>query len=138
MPVRAPLPRATARRVLAAMKSIVGACGWRSTTEGSGRCSQEGRHAKTACRANRPSHGKTCPSLSEKIFRFVIHPNQTYNSRFPVPQEGRFAIVTDVGRDAVDATASACERQSQGGFPVSDRPARRRTMQVADGEVVWS
>jgi hypothetical protein len=37
----------------------------------------------------------------------------------------------------VDATASARRRRSQGGFPVSDMPARRRTALVADGEVVW-
>ena len=45
----------------------------------------------------------------------AIEPNR------PVPTKGRFAIVTDVRRDAVDA----------GG--VSDEDAR-----VADGEVVWS
>jgi hypothetical protein len=46
------------------------------------------------------------------------------------PQEGRLAIVTDVGRDAVDAAASARQWKSQGlSFgPVSGDPARRRTM----------
>jgi hypothetical protein len=39
----------------------------------------------------------------------------------PVPTKGRFAIVTDVGRDAVDAGGAADERAD-----------------LADGEVVWS
>jgi len=30
-------------------------------------------------------------------------PNQIYNSRHPVPLQGRIAIVTDAGWDAVDA-----------------------------------
>jgi hypothetical protein len=39
----------------------------------------------------------------------------------PVPTKGRFAIVTDVGRDAVDAGIAPDERANP-----------------ADGEVVWS
>ena len=39
----------------------------------------------------------------------------------PVPHEGRFAIVTDVRRDAMDADG-----------------AQRRSAPDADGEVVWS
>ena len=49
----------------------------------------------------------------------------------PVParQEGRIAIVTDVGRNAVDAAAPAALIRSQGGLrPVSDRRRGRRTM----------
>ena len=48
----------------------------------------------------------------------------------PVParQEGRIAIVTDVGRNAVDAAAPAALMGSQGGlWPVSDRQRGRRT-----------
>jgi hypothetical protein len=47
----------------------------------------------------------------------------------PVParQEGRIAIVTDVGRNAVDAAAPAALKRSQGGLrPVSDRRRGRR------------
>jgi hypothetical protein len=51
----------------------------------------------------------TCPVPSQKIFRFAADPNQIHNSRHPVPTEGRFAIVTDVGRDAVDAGGAADE-----------------------------
>jgi hypothetical protein len=60
------------------------------------------------------------PVLFEKIFLFPPDPNQIYILRRLVPLEGRIAIVTDAGRDAVDAkmllTNSVC----------------------ADGEVVWS
>jgi hypothetical protein len=36
-------------------------------------------------------------SASRKIFLFSPDPTQIYNFRHPVPQEGRIAIVTDVG-----------------------------------------
>ena len=41
-----------------------------------------------------------------KIFRFRSHPNQSHNFAHPPRQEGRIAIVTDAGLDAVDAAAS--------------------------------
>src|ERR1700688_844067 len=44
-----------------------------------------------------------CPVPFAKIFRFAPDPNHFYNSRRPVPLQGRIAIVTDAGRDAVDA-----------------------------------
>ena len=45
------------------------------------------------------------------------------------PTEGRIAIVTDAGRDAVDAAALKHAKGSQGGVqPVSDRSACRRAM----------
>jgi hypothetical protein len=44
-----------------------------------------------------------CPAPATKIFRFSLHPNQIYIPRRPASTEGRFAIVTDVRRDAVDA-----------------------------------
>jgi hypothetical protein len=49
----------------------------------------------------------------------------------PVPLrcEGRFAIVTNARRDAMDAAASGAGEQSS---------RARRTMLLADGEVVWS
>jgi hypothetical protein len=68
-------------------------------------------------------------------------------------------IVTNAGRDAMDATASGAQWDRRAGRPVSDRPARGRTTlltafartrriargparplarMVADGEVVWS
>jgi hypothetical protein len=55
-----------------------------------------------------------------KIFLFSAHPNHPYIRRHPVPLEGRIAIVTSAGRDAMVVkmllTNSVC----------------------ADGEVVWS
>jgi len=62
------------------------------------------------------SHAKTCPPLRAKIFRFAFAPNQTYSFRCLVPHEGRLAIVTDAGRDAVDAAASGVERDRRVGF----------------------
>ena len=50
-----------------------------------------------------------------------LPPNQQYIPRCPVSLEGRLAIVTDAGRDAVDANG-----------------AQRRSALAADGEVVWS
>jgi hypothetical protein len=52
---------------------------------------------------------KSCPAPFAKIFPFRLDPNQMYMPRHPVPKEGRIAIVTDAGWDAVDAAASgAC------------------------------
>jgi hypothetical protein len=55
-----------------------------------------------------------------KIIRFTCEPNHRLILRHPVPNEGRFAIVTNVGRDAVDAKALLTNGAE------------------ADGEVVWS
>ena len=62
-----------------------------------------------------------CPVPFAKIFPFPPDPNQQYIPRRPVPREGRFAIVTDAGRDAVDASGASDE-----------------SVLLADGEVVWS
>src|SRR5258708_33652531 len=54
------------------------------------------------------------------------------------PTEGRIAIVTDAGRDAVDAAASGTQRESQGEMNlVSGRMACGRLMLFADGKGVW-
>ena len=47
----------------------------------------------------------TCPVVLLKIFLFPSDPNHRLIPRHPVLYEGRFAIVTDVGRDAMDADA---------------------------------
>jgi hypothetical protein len=44
-------------------------------------------------------------SQFSKQFPFSPYPNQIYNPRRLVPKEGRIAIVTDAGWDAVDAAA---------------------------------
>ena len=61
-----------------------------------------------------------CPALFAKIFRFPRRANHLYKLAPSRPTEGRFAIVTDAGRDAVDADA-----------PLTNGAK-------ADGEVVWS
>ena len=64
---------------------------------------------------------KSCLAPLEKIFRFAPDANQFTDSHRLVPPEGRIAIVTDAGRDAVDAAASGDVRGWQGGSmrPVS-------------------
>jgi hypothetical protein len=61
------------------------------------------------------------PVPSDKTFRFPSGANQRLLRAIPSRQEGRFAIVTNAGWDAVDAAASKDER-----------------CWFADGEVVWS
>jgi hypothetical protein len=61
-----------------------------------------------------------CPAPFAKIFLFSSDPNHfTYLCRL-VPHEGRLAIVTDAGRDAVDADVLLTSGTD------------------ADGQVVWS
>jgi hypothetical protein len=80
-----------------------------------------------------------CPVAFPKIFPFPLWPNQIYIPRRPTPLEGRIAIVTDAGRDAVDAAASGTQRESQGEMNlVSDKTACGRQMLFADGKAVWS
>ena len=61
-----------------------------------------------------------CPVLRAKINCFALLPKSKQNPHCLVPLEGRIAIVTDAGRDAVDA----------------DVPLTNGAK--ADGEVVWS
>ena len=44
-----------------------------------------------------------CPVLFEKIFRFARRANHLYKPARLVSKVGRLAIVTDAGRDAMDA-----------------------------------
>ena len=59
-------------------------------------------------------------SRSQKYFALPVGQIISTSLRRPVPLEGRFAIVTNAGRDAVDADA-----------PITNGAE-------ADGEVVWS
>jgi hypothetical protein len=61
-----------------------------------------------------------CLSPFAKIFFFALPPNQIYIPHRPTSLEGRFAIVTDARRDAVDADALLTNGAE------------------ADGEDVWS
>jgi hypothetical protein len=49
------------------------------------------------------------PAFLAKIFLFSSDPNQIYIPHRPAPHEGRVAIVTDAGRDAVDAESALDE-----------------------------
>ena len=71
------------------------------------------RNPSTSFRKNQP--------LQQKYFAFAVGQIISTSSPRPTPTEGRFAIVTDVGLDAVDAGSAADERAY-----------------LADGEVVWS
>ena len=57
---------------------------------------------------------------SKKYFCFAFHPNHLHIPAVSSHTEGRIAIVTDAGRDAVDAAALLTSGAD------------------ADGEVVWS
>ena len=61
------------------------------------------------------------PSVLSKKISFCHLVETAIEPLHPVPTKGRFAIVTDVGRDAVDAGIAPDERANP-----------------ADGEVVWS
>jgi hypothetical protein len=61
-----------------------------------------------------------CPVLSRKIIRFGCRANHLYKFAPSRPTKGRLAIVTDAGRDAVDAAVLLTNSTK------------------ADGEVVWS
>jgi hypothetical protein len=79
-------------------------------------------HSMSA-RPDFPGWGKSLICLSSPVCKNIFisfRPKSPAYSTYPVPQEGRFAIVTDVGRDAVDADALLTNSAE------------------ADGEVVWS
>jgi hypothetical protein len=63
---------------------------------------------------------KAVQSLLQKYFAFPVGQIISTSSPRPAPLEGRLAIVTDAGRDAVDADA-----------PITNGAD-------ADGEAVWS
>src|SRR5260221_6458719 len=68
-----------------------------------------------------------CPAPFAKIFRFSLDPNHIYIAHRLVPLEGRIAIVTDAGRDAVDAAASGVWQYRRAGSRERST-ARRRQM----------
>ena len=57
--------------------------------------------------------GRFCvESPLQKYFASSVGQIISTNSRYPSPQEGRIAIVTDAGWDAVDAAASGAQRDA--------------------------
>jgi hypothetical protein len=67
-------------------------------------------------RARRANHPKAVQPCSEKYFASLLA--QIIIIGLPSrPNEGRFAIVTNAGWDAMDATASSREEDRRAGFP---------------------
>ena len=96
-------------------------------------CPRLGRHLATYPPCAGPPHATDLgsPAPFAKIFPFRAYPNHLYIPRRLVPLEGRIAIVTDAGRDAVDAAALSEARDGRAGFRACERsPARGRTAHV--------
>src|SRR5712671_1365248 len=76
----------------------------------------------------------------QKYFASPVGQIISTNSRHPTPPEGRIAIVTDAGRDAVDAAAFCARWDCRAGWrKACERSPSERTRDVAAyGEVVWS
>src|SRR6266403_1996927 len=73
----------------------------------------------------------------KNILVFVLPKSDAYPSTSR-PSEGRSRVVTNAGRDAVDARASGAQWQSQGEMNlVSGQPACKMIGALADGEAVW-
>jgi hypothetical protein len=66
----------------------------------SGHCDTRGLRSDLRLTGKSPI---SCPAPFAKIFLFAADPNHRLIHRRPVSPEGRLAIVTDAGRDAVDA-----------------------------------
>src|SRR5258708_4800882 len=77
-----------------------------------------------------------CPAPFAKIFLFLADPNHFYIPCRLVPLEGRIAIVTDAGRDAMDAAASGVWQYRRAGSR-ERLTARRRQTLFAYGKAVW-
>jgi|1185.fasta_scaffold1658495_1 hypothetical protein len=68
------------------------------------------RDARTAEFLHADQCDLPCPVPFVKTFPFSPHPNQNYNPRRLVPPKGRLAIVTNAGRDAMDADGAFDEQ----------------------------
>ena len=78
------------------------------------------------------------PALREKRNRFAHDPNQSYNSAYPGPQEGRIAIVTNVGPGCGGRESAGRAMRIAGRISRERSLARKMTGAVADGKTVWS
>src|SRR5713226_3964224 len=85
-----------------------------------------------ACRTDLPDgHAAQNPVQSplQKYFASPVGQIISTNSRHPTPQQGRIAIVTDAGWDAVDAAAFCAQWDRRAGRKTCERsPARGREM----------
>jgi hypothetical protein len=70
---------------------------------------------------------------SQKYSHFPFYPTHLHIHCRLVPHEGRLAIVTDAGRDAVDAGSSGARTLSQGRPQACERSSGARTNDVARG-----
>jgi len=77
--------------------------------------------------------------MLSKIFLFARDPNHIHILPVSSLNEGRIAIVTDVGWDAVDAAASARNRCCRAGLQACEQSNGAQTNGAeADGKTVWS
>jgi hypothetical protein len=79
------------------------------------------------------------PAFPAKINPFAPPPNQPYNLRVPACQEGRIAIVTDVGSECGGRGSDRCAGRIAGRALARERSAARQTNDAeAYGKTVWS
>ncbi|MEH2548801.1 hypothetical protein V1283_005446 [Bradyrhizobium sp. AZCC 2262] len=78
------------------------------------------------------------PVLREKRIAFARDPNQSYNSRHPGPQEGRIAIVMDVGSGMRWTRKRRRVMRIAGRVSRERSPACQTNGAVAYGKTVWS
>jgi hypothetical protein len=72
-------------------------------------------------------------------FRLTCGANQFYEFARLTPKEGRIAIVTNVGWDAVDAAASGARWDCRAGFTARERSQDVLTSGAeAYGKIVWT
>jgi hypothetical protein len=89
---------------------------------------------------SRRDDGRGCDKITRRAkLRLTCRANQFYQFARLTREEGRIAIVTKRGWDAVDAAASGARWDGRAGFAARE-PSRdvRRYDAEAYGEVVWS
>src|ERR1700682_4809329 len=91
-------------------------------------------------RAKQPVGEISVQPRSEKYFALPFGRNSFIDSNRPTPLQGRIAIVTDAGWDAVDAAALGARWDRRAGWrKACERSNGELTRDVAAyGEVVWS
>jgi hypothetical protein len=74
-----------------------------------------------------------------KNISISAHPKSDLEPSPSRPHEGRIAIVTDAGWDAVDAAAFCARKGCRAGRKACERSQSELTRDVAaDGKIVWS
>src|SRR4051794_12366503 len=75
------------------------------------RCAHAGYTVTIDRDCSAANHRFACPAPFRKIFRFPPDANHHSSPRRLVPPKGRIAVVTDAGRDAMDADGAADEQR---------------------------